>query len=137
MRESIPMAPTRSFDGYGQIPDASALAKNKGRNVLLQFGNKGAYYCESLSRVFREDKSVKQVLEANYIFVTIDWTKVQDDTVDSRYGVRRPWGAPWLVILDGAGNRLTTQDTSAFEEGDSHSPQKLLAFLEKWKPKDQ
>ncbi|MBI4627023.1 MAG: hypothetical protein HY736_27845 [Verrucomicrobia bacterium] len=33
------------------------------------------------------------------------------------------------------GKQLTTQETGALEDGDRHSPKKVLAFLDRWKPK--
>jgi hypothetical protein len=39
------------------------------------------------------------------------------------------------VILDSQGKHLTTKDTGELEEGDHHSPEKVLAFLNQWSPK--
>jgi hypothetical protein len=36
--------------------------------------------------------------------------------------------------LDSSGKALVTQDTEQLEEGDRHSPAKVLAFLDKWAP---
>ena len=40
-----------------------------------------------------------------------------------------------IVVLDGTGRKLTTQDTGELEEGARHSPAKILAFLAQWAPK--
>lgn len=44
-------------------------------------------------------------------------------------------GVPFLVVLDADGKYLLTQHTAVLEEGDHHSPQKVLAFLKEWAPK--
>jgi hypothetical protein len=42
---------------------------------------------------------------------------------------------PLIVVLDADGKQLTTQDTGKLEEGDHHSPEKVMAFLKEWSPK--
>jgi len=65
----------------------------------------------------------------------IDVNKGHNSTVDARYGSPTKLGLPVIVILDADGKQLTTEDSSLLEEGDHHSPQKVLAFLKEWTPK--
>ena len=39
------------------------------------------------------------------------------------------FGLPFIVILDGDGKHLTTKKSDDLEEGDHHSPQKVMQFL--------
>jgi hypothetical protein len=52
--------------------------------------------------------------------------------VNDKYGNPIQHGLPVLVVLDTDGRQLTTKDTGELEEGDHHSPQKVLAFLKAW-----
>jgi hypothetical protein len=53
--------------------------------------------------------------------------------VDAKYGHPTHFGLPVLLILDADGKQLTTKDSGELEEGDHHSPAKVMAFLDKWK----
>ena len=62
--------------------------------------------------------------------------KKRNDAVNDRYGNPMAQGLPVLVVLDGDGKQLTTQETGALEDGKSaHDPAKVIAFLQKWAPK--
>ena len=43
--------------------------------------------------------------------------------------------SPVIVVLNSDGKQLTTQDSGKLEEGDHHSPEKVLTFLEQWSVK--
>jgi hypothetical protein len=45
------------------------------------------------------------------------------------------FGLPALVVLDGYGKLLVTQDSGKLEAGDHHDPEKVLNFLKEWAPK--
>jgi hypothetical protein len=40
-----------------------------------------------------------------------------------------------IVMLDATGKQLTTLSTDLLEDGDGHSPRKIIAFLDKWTAK--
>jgi len=52
----------------------------------------------------------------------------------AKYGADKH-GLPCIVVLDSTGKHLTTKDTGELEEGDHHSPEKVMAFLNQWSPK--
>jgi hypothetical protein len=54
--------------------------------------------------------------------------------VNARYGTPTAHGIPVLVVLDADGKQLTTKDTGELEEGEGHSPARILAFLAAWSP---
>lgn len=45
-------------------------------------------------------------------------------------------GFPVLLILDGKGKRLHTQETGSLEKEGSYDEGKVTAFVEEWKKKD-
>ncbi|HVX14272.1 MAG TPA: thioredoxin family protein [Pirellulales bacterium] len=125
-------------DGNRQIAAALKKAKAGKKRVLLQFGANWCGWCHRLSNCFKENGEVAKALREGYVVVLIDVDVVDDkqhnaDVVE-RYGNPTKHGLPVLVVLDAEGKLLTIQDTDELEEGDHHDPQKVLDFLNRWKP---
>jgi thioredoxin-related protein len=124
-----------SADGSKQIAEALALAGKDGKRVLLQFGANWCPWCHKLHSLFKTDKDIAARLKSDYVVVLIDVNKGHNKEVDAKYGHPTLHGLPVIVILDADGKQLTTKDSGELEEGDHHSPVKVLAFLEKWSPR--
>ena len=69
-----------------------------------------------------------------YVVVVVDVNKGHNSDFAAKYGADKH-GLPCIVILDSNGKHLTTKDTGELEEGDHHSPEKVLAFLNQWSAK--
>ena len=124
-------------DGAKQIEAALAKAQKENKNVILKFGANWCGWCHLLSDLFKSDPEISKVLEDHYVLVLIDVDKGHNAEVVQKYGNPTRHGLPVLVVLDKAGKQLHTQDTALLEEGKRHSPAKVKAFLEKWKPSPQ
>ena len=124
-----------SADGVQQITDALAIAKEKNQRVLLQFGANWCGWCRKLHTLFQNDKDIANKLSADYVVVMIDVNGDHNKVVNGQYGQPTHFGLPAIVILDAQGNQLTTKDTDELEEGDHHSPEKVMAFLQEWSPR--
>ena len=122
-----------SADGAKQITAALAVAKKEHKRVLLQFGANWCGWCHKLHRLFESDAQIAARLKEAYVVVLVDVNKGHNDEINKRYGNPMQFGLPVIVILDADGKALTTQDTGKLEEGDHHSPAKVLAFLNEWK----
>lgn len=128
-------------DGKKQIEEALKLARAQNKRVLLKFGDNGCVWCHRLSKCFKTEPHIAKALNDNYVLVLIDVDpgkdgRVRNADVIERYGNPIRHGLPVLVVLDAAGKQLTTQNTALLEEGDHHDPEKVLAFLKKWKPEE-
>lgn len=125
-------------DGKKQIADALKKAKAENKRVLLKFGANWCGWCHRLSKCFKENEEIADVLKANYVLVLIDVDVIDEvkhnADVLERYGNPNRFGLPALVILDSDGKQLTTKNTEELEEGDHHDPAKVLTFLEEWRP---
>ncbi len=126
-------------DGKAQIAAALAKAAVAHKRVLVMFGANWCIWCHRLHATLEGDAKVAAALRAHYEVVLVDVNTRHGDKrnadVDARYGHPTKEGLPVLVVLDADGKQLTTQETGALEEGAGHSPAKVMAFLEQWKPK--
>jgi thiol:disulfide interchange protein len=125
--------------GSAQIISALTQAKAGHKNVLLMFGANWCIWCRRLHHTFETDATVAQTLNANYVLVLIDVNMrhgvKRNADINKRYGNPIHEGLPVLVVLDGDGKQLTTQESGILEEGEGHSPAKVDAFLQQWAPK--
>ena len=119
-------------DGQKQIAEALAKAKPEHKQILLQFGANWCGWCHKLHRLFESDPKIAAKLKENYIVVLVDVDKNHNAEVVKQYGNPTKLGLPVIVVLDSEGKQLTTQDTGKLEEGDHHSPEKVLEFLNQW-----
>lgn len=124
-----------SADGSKQIADALDNATKEHKRILLQFGANWCGWCHKLHHVFETDKSIAEELKSDYVVVMIDVNKGHNNDIDTKYGHPTRFGLPAIVVLDADGKQLITQDTGKLEEGDHHSPVKVMVFLKEWAPK--
>jgi hypothetical protein len=120
-------------DGDKQVADAMVIAKREHKHILLQFGANWCGWCLKLHKLFESDKAAHDELSTNYVLVLIDVNQGHNKGFAVKHGADNH-GLPFLVVLGSDGQVLTTKDTSDLEEGDHHSPQKVLAFLKAWDP---
>ena len=121
-------------DGNEQIKTALEKAQKENKNVILKFGANWCGWCHLLSDTFKSHEEIAKVLNQNYILVLIDVDKGHNRDVVGKYGNPTKHGLPVLVVLDKSGKQLHTQDTALLEKGKRHDPEKVMAFLTKWKP---
>lgn len=122
-------------DGSKQIAEALETAKKEDKHVLLQFGANWCGWCHRLHTLFETNSSIVEELKNNYVVVLIDVNSGHNSDTDSKYGHPTRFGLPAIVVLDSDGTQLTTKNSGELEEGDHHSPQKVMEFLKQWAPK--
>jgi len=131
---SRPAIYDESADGQKQLPKAIEQAKKDNKVILLQFGANWCGWCHKLHGLFDTDQAIHSKLQKNYIVVMVDVNKGHNSDFAAKYGADKH-GLPCIVVLDSTGKHLTTKDTGELEEGDHHSPEKVMAFLNQWSPK--
>jgi thioredoxin-related protein len=126
-------------DGKAQVAAALERASTAKKNVIVVFGANWCIWCRRLHAAFAEDPKIAAALRANFEVVDIDVNtrngSARNADLDVRYGKPTQHGLPVIVVLDAQGKQLTTQETGALEDGERHSPAKVVAFLERWRPK--
>jgi len=125
-----------SLNGSQQITDALKTAKEEKKHVLLQFGANWCVWCHLLHNLFTTNEIVSEKLNTDYVLVMIDVNKGHNKKINTKYGDPMRFGLPVIVVLDSDGAQLTTRSTGQLEKGKGHDPDKVLAFLEKWSPKE-
>ncbi len=126
--------------GAALVDAAVREAKAAGKHVLLDFGTNWCVWCRRLHHTLTTHAEVQAALQKDYVFAMIDLNTrkgvKRNADLDARYGNLLKHGIPVLVVLDGDGKQLTTQETGELENGrDGHDPGKIIAFLEKWAPR--
>ena len=125
-------------------PDANALeqihravqtASLENKHVLVQIGGNWCPWCIKLHNFIEANPSLDSLIKADYILVHINYSKENKNPgVMTMLEYPQRFGFPVLVILDGNGKRLNTQNTAYLEDGDSYNKEKLKEFLLNWSP---
>jgi len=125
--------PIYTEDGKGmeRVEQALVAAKRENKRVLLKIGGNWCGWCYKLHDLFHTDKAIQKILSDEYELVMVD--NRADKPVIEKWKIQ-PNGYPYLAVLDATGRKVTEQETGALEIGDKHDPNKVRAFLEKWKP---
>lgn len=127
-------------DAKAQIATALEAAQREHQRVLLLLGGNWCTWCHRLHTLFKENKDVARLLKSEYQLVPVDVGRFDKNTdIVSGYGLElKKTGVPFLVVLDSDGKVLAKQETGSLEKGQAHDPDKVLAFLTKWKaePRD-
>jgi len=104
--------------------------------VLLVFGANWCVWCRRLDYTFRHEPRVVSALR-RFVVVHVDTGprgSGKSAELDARYGHPTTHGLPVIVVLDGDGNLVATQDTGQLERGDRHDPDAILGFLARVAP---
>jgi thioredoxin-related protein len=125
-------------DAKTQIADALEKAKRENQRVLLMFGGNWCGWCRKLHELFKTDKDIAKTLLYEYQLVMVDVGRFDKNLdIAKRYDIDKKKGVPFLVVLDADGKLLVAQETGSLEDGDHHDPDKVAAFLDKWKARPQ
>jgi uncharacterized protein YyaL (SSP411 family) len=139
-----PKAPPTATPVYDEsanaTQDVAAAVRRAGfenQRVLLDFGGNWCGWCTLLHNLFEQNPDIKTLLRSEYLVVNVDIGHGEKNTqLLSEYGIKAS-GYPYLAILSPDNKLVTQQETGALENGPAHDPQKVLAFLKKWKSPQQ
>jgi thioredoxin 1 len=123
-------------DAKKEISEALANAKKTHRRVMLIFGGNWCYDCHVLDAAFHSAE-IAPTLNKNYIVVHVnigDYDKNLD--LAEKYDVPLKKGVPAAAVLKGDGTLVVSQKNQEFEKARSMATEDVLAFLEKWKPRN-
>ena len=122
-------------DAAAELDAAIERAEQEGRHVLVQVGGNWCPWCIKLDKLFTTNDTIRAFIERHYVFLLVNYSKENRNLpVLERLGFPQRFGFPVMVVLDGKGSRLHTQDSGLLEEGKAHSAEKVLTFLNNWAP---
>ncbi len=112
-----------------------AAAENK--YVLIQAGGNWCSWCLEFARSSKADLQIDSAINSGFIWYHLNYSKENmNDAGFAKYGSPQRCGVPVVIILDGKGQRLNTQNSEYLEDGKkSYDKNKVLSFLANWSPK--
>jgi thiol-disulfide isomerase/thioredoxin len=121
-------------DARQAIATALQHASEDQKHILLDFGANWCPDCVALERMM-EQEPLHSFLEENYHVVPVDVGEWDTNlAIAAEYGNPIEAGIPALVILDPAGQVLTTTSDGSMATASSTTPDEILSFLQQWAP---
>ncbi len=125
-----------------QVDEAIAAAAASGRYVICQVGGNWCPWCLMFADFISKDEEIRKIVDDNFVYVHINVRGKEPETGKNfRYdaamkkvGDPDRFGFPVLVVLDGEGKVIHTQDSSYLEEGRGYNREKVLSFFKNWTP---
>ena len=122
-------------DAQKEIQDALQAAAKLHKRVMLVFGGNWCYDCHVLDAAFHLPE-IAPTVNRNFIVVHVDIGEYNKNLdVAKKFDVPLEKGVPAAAILDSDGKLVVSQKNQEFEKARTMSPEDILAFLNKWKPK--
>ena len=123
------------IDANQQIDKAIELAKKENKHVLLQVGGNWCSWCVMLHKFYSAETQVDSLLKMDYVVEYINFSKENKNLAAlERLEFPQRFGFPVLVVLNANGKRIHTQNSVYLEQGRGYSKEKVLGFLNSWKP---
>lgn len=123
-------------DAEADISAAIEKAAAEGKFVLIQGGGNWCSWCYKFHNFIRNDEELKALAEENFVWYHLNYSKENNNkALYEKYGFPQRFGFPVLIILDGKGQRIHTQDSALLESGDGYDRKKVLNTLKSWAPK--
>ena len=119
-------------DAANDIANAIKLATKQNKHILLDVGGNWCSWCHKLDFTFTTNKDIAQLLK-KYVVVKVNWSRENENKAVLANYPKIVTGFPHLFVLDKTGKLIQDQDSSLLESGDHHDPDKIIAFLTKWK----
>lgn len=125
-----------TIDPMVQIDNAVSKAKKEGKHVVCQVGGNWCPWCLRFASFVKSDNAVAQTINDNYVYIHVNYPRGEGDSkaLLERLGNPRRFGFPVIVVLDGDGHLIHTQDSSLLEEGKGYNAEKVLRFFKCWTP---
>lgn len=117
------------------IAQAVKKAATEGKHVIIQGGGNWCSWCYKFHDFIEKDAELKKLLEDNYVLYHLNYSPDnQNEAVFAQYGFAQRFGFPVLIVLDGKGNRIHTQDSGLLESGEGYDRKKVEGMLQAWTP---
>lgn len=120
-------------DASSELSAAINKASEQNKHVLIQVGGNWCPWCLKLHAFFHAEQKLDSILNADYVVIRINFSpENRNHEVLAGLGYPQRFGFPVLLVLDGKGNRLHTQDTGYLELDKGYDAEKIERFLMNW-----
>lgn len=120
-------------DAGKEIIEAVEQAKMENKHVLVQIGGNWCPWCIRLEEFCKNTPVVDSLLKVDFIKVKVSYSKEnRNSDILKQLEYPQRFGFPVLVVLDGNGKRIHTQNSAYLEEQKSYSSKKISEFLRNW-----
>jgi thioredoxin 1 len=124
-----------SVDARAEIKEAEAKATREHKRVLLVFGANWCYDCHVLDLAFHRPEFTPVMARYEVVHVDIGPDGKKNADLAKQFQVPLDKGVPALAVLESDGKLVVSQKNGEFENARASTPEALLEFLNKWKPK--
>ena len=123
-------------DAHADLKEAEEKASAGHKRVLLVFGANWCFDCHVLDLAFQRP-DFAPVLAANYEVVHVDLGPDEHKNADlvQHFEIPLDKGIPALAVAESDGKLVVSQKSGEFEDARGLTPEVLLEFLNKWKPR--
>ena len=116
------------------IENAIVQSTKENKRILLDVGGEWCIWCHRLDEFILADKEIDSTLHANFIVVKVNYSKEnKNEAVLAKYP--KVEGYPHFFILEKDGKLLFSKNTGELEKEKSYDREKIISFLNEWKPK--
>lgn len=120
-------------DAAADLERAVKAANEQGKHVLVQVGGNWCSWCIRLHSFFQSEQKIDSILNSDYILLKINYSpENKNPDVLAKLDFPQRFGFPVLLIVDGNGKRLHTQDSGLLELGKGYDAEKIERFLLSW-----
>lgn len=132
-----------SINPETQITEAIDNAAKKDKFVVAQLGGNWCKWCIRFAKFIDNDPELKKLVDENFEFIHVNYnprnSEANADPESTAAALKllgNPvrFGFPVLVVLDGDGNVIHTQDSSFLESGEGYDKEKVTRFFQTWSP---
>jgi|SRR6185295_2667784 len=125
----------KARDPAADLKAAVAQARQENKRILLEVGGEWCIYCRLLNKVIHDDERLTRRLHEDFVVIKVNFSPdVPNEAFLSQYPKIPSY--PHIFVVDVDGKLLLSQTPDEFMNGDQYVPDLILAFLEKWAPKN-
>lgn len=120
-----------------KIDSCIQLAKQTNRHVLIQAGGNWCAPCLAFANLCRNDAKIDSLIQSSYVWYHLNWSEgAENKETFKRLDYPQRFGFPVFIILNGAGQRVHTQNSIYLENQQrKFDRNRVLDFLEMWTPR--
>jgi thioredoxin-related protein len=122
-----------AIDGIKQINEAVVKAKTENKHVLVQVGGNWCPWCIRFNKFCTETPKIDSILKSCFVVIHLNYSRENSNYPSLvKLGYPQRFGFPVLVVLNGKGERLHTQDSGFLEKDKGYDTLKVVTFLKNW-----